>query len=79
MIPSQIARRDFAWKTVRALAIGAAAHVDLTAAQTARPSRLLTLAPADLLVICLYFALVLGIGVYLKAAGSGQPRLLLCG
>jgi solute:Na+ symporter, SSS family len=29
-------------------------------------SRLLTLAPADILVICLYFAVVLGIGVYLK-------------
>ena len=28
--------------------------------------RLLTLAPADILVICLYFALVLGIGAYLK-------------
>jgi SSS family solute:Na+ symporter len=51
---------------VRVLAIGAAAHADLTAAPTGKPSRLLTLAPADLFVICLYFALVLGIGVYLK-------------
>jgi SSS family solute:Na+ symporter len=64
--PSQTLRRAIAWKTVRALAIGAAAHADLTAAQTHRPSRLLTLAPADVLVVCLYFALVLAIGVYLK-------------
>jgi SSS family solute:Na+ symporter len=53
-------------RVVRVLAIGAAAPADLTAAPTGRPSRLLTLAPADLVVICLYFALVLGIGVYLK-------------
>jgi SSS family solute:Na+ symporter len=51
---------------VRVLAIGAAAHADLMAAPTGKPSRLLTLAPADILVICLYFAVVLGIGVYLK-------------
>ena len=66
MNPSQTLRRQIVLKVARALAIGAAAHADLTAAQTGRPSRLLTLAPADLLVICLYFALVLGIGVYLK-------------
>jgi SSS family solute:Na+ symporter len=53
-------------KVVRVLAIGAAARADLTAAPIGKPSRLLTLAPADLFVICLYFALVLGIGVYLK-------------
>ncbi len=51
---------------VRVLAIGAAAGADLTAAQTPGASRLLALAPADILVICLYFALVLGIGLYLK-------------
>jgi SSS family solute:Na+ symporter len=51
---------------VRALATGAAARADLTAAQTRSTSRLLTLAPADVLVICLYFALVLAIGLYLK-------------
>jgi SSS family solute:Na+ symporter len=54
------------WRVLRTLVIGAAAHADLVAAPTQKPSRLLTLAPADLLVICLYFALVLGIGVYLK-------------
>ena len=54
------------WRVLRTLVIGAAAHADLVAAPTKNPSRLLTLAPADLLVICLYFALVLGIGVYLK-------------
>jgi SSS family solute:Na+ symporter len=48
------------------LAIGAAARADLAAAQTPGAKRLLTLAPADVLVICLYFALVLGIGLYLK-------------
>jgi solute:Na+ symporter, SSS family len=53
-------------RVVRVLAIGAAAPADLTAAPTGKPSRLLTLAPADLFVICLYFAVVLGIGVYLK-------------
>src|ERR1039458_5079850 len=53
-------------KAARVLAFGAAAHADLAAAQTHKPSRLLTLAPADILVICIYFALVLGIGVYLK-------------
>ena len=48
------------------LATGAGAGANLTSAQVSRPSRLLTLAPADLLVICLYFGLVLGIGVFLK-------------
>jgi len=51
---------------VRALAIAAAAGSDLTAAPAPGPSRLLTLAPADILVVCLYFSLVLGIGLYLK-------------
>jgi SSS family solute:Na+ symporter len=58
-------RREHASTIVRALAIGAAARSDL-AAQTPGAKRLLTLAPADVLVICLYFALVLGIGLYLK-------------
>src|ERR1039458_3735722 len=49
----------------RLLVISAAASVDL-AAQTPGAKRLLILAPADVLVICLYFALVLGIGLYLK-------------
>ena len=48
------------------LAIGAASNSHLAAAQSGRPARLLALAPADLAVICLYFALVLGIGMYLK-------------
>ena len=48
------------------LATGAGAGANLTSAQVSRPSRLLTLAPADLLVICLYFGLVLGIGLFLK-------------
>jgi SSS family solute:Na+ symporter len=46
--------------------IAVAMRAELTAAQTRNASRLLTLAPADVLVICLYFALVLGIGLYLK-------------
>jgi len=50
----------------RVLAVGASAHVDLSAAPKVGPSRLLNLAPLDLVVICLYFALVLSIGVYLK-------------
>ena len=66
MNPPQTLRTGLAWKLVRVLALGAAAQADLTGAQTGRPSGLLTLAPADLFVICLYFALVLGIGVYLK-------------
>lgn len=53
-------------RVVRVLAIGAAAPAALTAAPTGKSSRLLTLAPADLVVICLYFAVVLGIGIYLK-------------
>jgi SSS family solute:Na+ symporter len=53
-------------RVVRVLAIGAAAPAALTAAPTGKSSRLLTLAPADLFVICLYFAVVLGIGIYLK-------------
>lgn len=64
--PSHALRWAAAWKVVRMLAIGAAARADLVAASTGKPSRLLSLAPADLFVICLYFALVLGIGVYLK-------------
>ena len=38
----------------------------LQAAPAARGARLLTLAPADVAVICLYFAIVLGVGLYLK-------------
>jgi SSS family solute:Na+ symporter len=57
--------RGHAWTIVRLLVIGAAARSDL-AAQTPGAKRLLTLAPADVLVICLYFAVVLGIGLYLK-------------
>jgi SSS family solute:Na+ symporter len=64
--PSQTRRREVVMRVVRVLAIGAAAPADLTAAPVGKPSRLLTLAPADLVVICLYFAVVLGIGIYLK-------------
>lgn len=63
---SRTLRRGIALRAARVIAIGAATRADLTAAPTGKPSRLLTLAPADLFVICLYFALVLGIGVYLK-------------
>ena len=66
MKPSQTRRREVVMRVVRVLAIGAAAPADLTAAPVGKPSRLLTLAPADLVVICLYFAVVLGIGIYLK-------------
>jgi SSS family solute:Na+ symporter len=64
--PSQTRRREVVMRVVRVLAIGAAAPAALTAAPTGKSSRLLTLAPADLFVICLYFAVVLGIGIYLK-------------
>src|ERR1017187_9827978 len=50
----------------RFLAVSAVAAIHLNAGQTGRPARLLTLSPADVLVVCLYFALVLGIGLYLK-------------
>ena len=66
MKPSQTRRREVVMRVVRVLAIGAAAPAALTAAPTGKSSRLLTLAPADLFVICLYFAVVLGIGIYLK-------------
>lgn len=71
MKPSHTLRRSAARKVVCALAIGVMARADLAAASTRKPSRLLSLAPADLLVIGLYFALVLGIGVYLKRRVRG--------
>src|ERR1039458_9021690 len=64
--PAQILSQGMALRIVRLFAIGAAALANLAPAQTGKPSRLLTLAPADIFVICLYFALVLGIGLYLK-------------
>ena len=51
---------------MRAVACTVICGADLPAAQAGKPSRLLALAPADIAVICLYFALVLAIGVYLK-------------
>ncbi|MGC4055890.1 MAG: sodium:solute symporter family protein [Paludibaculum sp.] len=48
------------------LVAGAFLPSRLFAAQQPPPSRLISLAPLDLIVIGLYFALVLGIGVYLK-------------
>ncbi len=44
-----------------------------------RSSRLLTLAPADILVICLYFALVTGIGLYLKRRVRGSNDFFFAG
>jgi SSS family solute:Na+ symporter len=64
--PTHTLRTRFAWKTAGALAFGVAAHAGPAAARSAKPSRLLTLAPADLMVICVYFAVVLGVGLYLK-------------
>jgi len=66
--PSRSIRRGAAQFVVSAavLAFGPAARAGSAAAPSGRPSRLLTLAPADVLVICAYFAVVLGIGVYLK-------------
>jgi solute:Na+ symporter, SSS family len=64
--PPPTLRPGIARKVAGALAFGAAAHAGPAAARTGNASRLLTLAPADLLVICVYFALVLGIGLYLK-------------
>jgi SSS family solute:Na+ symporter len=58
----QTLSQGIAVKVARLFAVSAAAPVS----QTSKPSRLLTLAPADFVVICLYFALVLGIGLYLK-------------
>jgi hypothetical protein len=63
--PIQTSRPGIAWKVAGALASGAAAHAE-SATRTGKASRLLTLAPADLIVICVYFALVLGVGLYLK-------------
>jgi len=48
-----------ALRVVPLLAFGAAVPTD-------KPLRLLTLAPVDFVVLCLYFVLVLGIGFYLK-------------
>ncbi len=66
MSPTRTLRRGIAWKVAGVLASSAAAHADSTAARAGKPSRLLTLAPADVVVICVYFALVLGVGLYLK-------------
>jgi SSS family solute:Na+ symporter len=63
---------------VRVLAIAAAARADL-AAQTPGARRLLTLAPPDVLVICLYFALVLGIGLYLKGRVRASKDFFFAG
>jgi SSS family solute:Na+ symporter len=64
--PLWSAARTIAWNALRLLFLGAAGRIDLTAAQVGKPARLLALAPADLVVIGLYFALVLSVGVYLK-------------
>lgn len=48
------------------IVVGATGTASAIAAPTGGPSGLLRLAPADLLVICLYFAAVIGIGIYLK-------------
>ena len=65
MLPDETRRPTGTLSVVRALALGAAAHSQL-AAETGRPAQLLTLAPADLVVIALYFVLVIAVGVYLK-------------
>lgn len=51
---------------MRILAWAAIAPTELIAAETGGPQRLLALAPADIAVVVVYFALVLGIGLYLK-------------
>ncbi|HEY3439315.1 MAG TPA: sodium:solute symporter family protein [Paludibaculum sp.] len=51
---------------MRILAVAAGAHASLVAAESGKPQRLLALAPADIAVVVVYFALVLGIGLYLK-------------
>ena len=66
MSPTPTLRPGIAWKAAGSLAFGAAAHAGPAAAFAGKPSRLLALAPADILVVCAYFALVLGIGWYLK-------------
>ena len=40
------------------------------------PTRLLALAPVDMVIIALYFAMVLGIGFYLKRLHEDRRRLL---
>ena len=47
-------------------ALAAAGRADLIAAAPVKASRLLVLARADIIVICLYFAVVLGTGAILK-------------
>jgi SSS family solute:Na+ symporter len=66
MSPIRSARPGIAWKAALSLVCAAAVHAAPSAAGSGRQSRLLTLAPADLVVICAYFALVLGVGLYLK-------------
>jgi len=57
---------DRALSTIRILAVAAGFHASLLAAETGKPQRLFALAPADIAVVVVYFALVLGIGLYLK-------------
>ena len=64
---------------MRAIVCAVICGVDLPAAQAGRPSRLLALAPADIAVICLYFALVLAVGVYLKRRIRGSSDFFFAG
>jgi solute:Na+ symporter, SSS family len=50
----------------RIFAVGTFTPTSLIASPSTRSSGLLKLAPADLLVLCLYFAAVIAIGLYLK-------------
>ncbi|HTT61720.1 MAG TPA: sodium:solute symporter family protein [Bryobacteraceae bacterium] len=53
-------------RCARLIAVAAAGRGGLIAAPPVKASRLLVLARADIIVICLYFAVVLGIGAILK-------------
>lgn len=48
------------------LLTGVVTPLRLSAAQAAPPAKLISLSLLDIVVVCLYFALVLGIGLYLK-------------
>src|ERR1700722_19759969 len=55
--------------------------LNLTAASATLPAadRLVSLAPADVLVIVIYFAMVLGIGVYLKRYANTSNQFFMAG
>src|SRR5512141_685116 len=53
--------------------------LSLDEATAAAPSRLLSMAPVDLLIVAVYFAMVLGIGFYLKQYTKTGDDFFLAG